>query len=62
MRRVTFRNRDIEIVGNLHLPEDFQEDGRYAALVLATPGSSEGADRRHLRRATGASRLRRPDL
>jgi len=40
MRRVTFRNRDIEIVGNLHLPDDFREDGRYPAVVLTTPGSS----------------------
>lgn len=40
MRRVTFRNRDIEIVGDLHLPDDFREDARYPALVLTTPGSS----------------------
>ncbi|WP_299177382.1 alpha/beta hydrolase [uncultured Brevundimonas sp.] len=40
MRRVTFNNRDLEIVGNLHLPDDFRDDGRYPALVLATPGSS----------------------
>lgn len=40
MRRVTFKNRDIEIVGNLHLPNGFREGGRYPALILTTPGSS----------------------
>ena len=37
---VSFKNRDIDIAGNLHLPADFDETKSYAALVLATPGSS----------------------
>jgi fermentation-respiration switch protein FrsA (DUF1100 family) len=36
----SFKNRGIDVVGNLHLPPDFDEAGSYAALVLATPGSS----------------------
>lgn len=40
MKTVSFRNRDIDLVGNLHLPEGFSETGSYAALVVATPGSS----------------------
>ncbi|MNV73617.1 hypothetical protein D3C71_1667800 [compost metagenome] len=40
IKRVTFRNRDIEVVGNIHLPPDFEEVGAYPAVVLATPGSS----------------------
>ena len=40
MRRTTFQNRSIEVVGNLHTPPRFDENGIYAAIVLATPGSS----------------------
>lgn len=40
MKRVVFKNRSIDIVGNLHLPEAFDENETYPALVLATPGSS----------------------
>jgi fermentation-respiration switch protein FrsA (DUF1100 family) len=39
-RRISFRNRSIEIAGNLYVPDDFDEAKRYAALVIATPGSS----------------------
>lgn len=40
MKRISFRNRDIEVVANLYLPPDFDEGRSYPALVLATPGSS----------------------
>lgn len=37
---MTFQNRGIEIVGNLHVPSGFDDNETYAAIVLATPGSS----------------------
>ncbi len=40
IKRVSFRNRDIEVVGNLHLPPDFGEASAYPAIVISTPGSS----------------------
>lgn len=40
MKRVSFRNRQVNVIGNLHLPPQFDERQRYPALVLATPGSS----------------------
>jgi uncharacterized protein len=40
MKRISFRNRDIEVVGNIHLPPGFNEGGAYPAIVLSTPGSS----------------------
>ncbi len=40
MKRVSFKNRNIDVVGNLHLPNGFAESAVYPALVLATPGSS----------------------
>ena len=40
MRHVRFRNGSIEVAGDLHLPEGFDEAGQYAALVIVTPGSS----------------------
>ncbi len=40
MKRVSFRNRNIEIVGTIYLPPDFDEAGAYPAIVLATRGSS----------------------
>jgi uncharacterized protein len=40
MKRVTFTNRSVEVVGTLHLPDGFDEAGTHAAIVLATPGSS----------------------
>ena len=39
-KRVSFKNRSIEIVGTVHVPNDFDEHQRYAAIILATPGSS----------------------
>ncbi|MDR7147690.1 alpha/beta hydrolase [Rhizobium sp. BE258] len=40
IKRVSFSNRGIEVVGNIHLPTDCDEGGAYPAVVLATPGSS----------------------
>jgi len=40
IKRVSFKNKDIEVVGNIHLPPDFEEAGAYPAIVIATPGSS----------------------
>ena len=40
MKRVSFKNRNIDVAANIHLPKDFDQTGSYAALVLATPGSS----------------------
>jgi len=40
IKRVSFRNRDIEVVGNIHLPPDFDAAGAYPAIVISTPGSS----------------------
>jgi len=40
MKRVTFRNRGVDVVGDLHLPAAFDAAGSYGAIVLATPGSS----------------------
>ena len=40
MRPTSFRNRDVVLRGNLHLPPDFDEARAHAALVIATPGSS----------------------
>ncbi|MBA8881891.1 alpha/beta hydrolase [Phyllobacterium myrsinacearum] len=40
MKRLSFRNRSIEVAGNVYLPPDFNEHRSYPALVLATPGSS----------------------
>lgn len=40
MKRILFKNRHIDVVGNLHVPDDFDPTRKYAALVLATPGSS----------------------
>lgn len=40
MIRTTFMNRGIEVVGNIHVPDGFSAGGRYAAIVLSSPGSS----------------------
>jgi fermentation-respiration switch protein FrsA (DUF1100 family) len=40
MKRISFKNRNIDIVGNIHTPKDFDNAKSYAALVLVTPGSS----------------------
>lgn len=40
MRRVSFKNGSTGIAADLRLPEGFDGRGSYAALVIATPGSS----------------------
>lgn len=40
MKKVSFKNRNIDLVGNLHVPAHFDEQATYSAVVLATPGSS----------------------
>ena len=40
MRRVTFRNGNIDLAGDLHLPGGFSEERPYGAIVIVTPGSS----------------------
>ncbi|WP_018901364.1 alpha/beta hydrolase [Rhizobium sp. 2MFCol3.1] len=40
LKRVSFKNRGIEVVGNIHLPPNFDEGRAYPAIVLSTPGSS----------------------
>jgi len=40
LKRVSFRNGTLDVAGILRLPEGFDEAGSYAAIVLATPGSS----------------------
>lgn len=39
-KNVTFKNRSIDMAGNLYLPEGFSEDKKYAAIVCVHPGSS----------------------
>lgn len=38
MQSVTFRNRNIDMAGNLYLPEDFKDDQQYAAIISVHPG------------------------
>lgn len=40
MKHTTFKNRGIDVAGNIHVPAGFDETKTYAAIVLATPGSS----------------------
>lgn len=40
MQHVTFRNQNWDIAANLHLPDDFDQSKKYAALVCVHPGSS----------------------
>lgn len=40
MKRISFRNGNIEVAGNVHLPPGFDGSLSYPAIVLATPGSS----------------------
>lgn len=37
IQRVTFPNRDITIVGNLHLPKDFDKNKKYSAIIVGHP-------------------------
>src|SRR5689334_12676472 len=38
MRHITFKNRSIDMAGNLYLPPDFDENGSYPAIVVVHPG------------------------
>lgn len=38
MKSVTFKNRSIDMAGDLHLPPDFEAEKKYAALVCVHPG------------------------
>lgn len=40
MKSVNFKNGSIRIAANLYLPKDFDENKKYAALVIVTPGSN----------------------
>jgi uncharacterized protein len=40
VKPVTFKNGGVDIAGNLHLPENFDEHKRYPAIVCVHPGSS----------------------
>ncbi|MBB6734897.1 alpha/beta hydrolase [Cohnella zeiphila] len=40
LKRISFKNRSIDVAGNIHLPNGFDASKTYAAIVLATPGSS----------------------
>lgn len=40
MKRISLRNGNIEVAGNVHLPPGFDGSLSYPAIVLATPGSS----------------------
>jgi fermentation-respiration switch protein FrsA (DUF1100 family) len=37
IKPVSFKNKSVEIAGHLHLPDDFNEDGKYPALVGIHP-------------------------
>lgn len=40
MKRISFRNRNIDVAGNVHLPRRFDESRSYPARVLSTAESS----------------------
>ena len=40
LRHVIFTHGDLAMAGDLHVPAGFNEDATYAAIVIATPGSS----------------------
>ena len=40
LKHISFKNGSIDIAADLRLPESFDEQASYAALVLVTPGSS----------------------
>jgi dipeptidyl aminopeptidase/acylaminoacyl peptidase len=37
VEKVSFRNKAVEIAGHLHLPDDFDENEKYPALVGIHP-------------------------
>lgn len=38
--RITFKSRDVQVIGHLHRPDSFDPDKTYPTLVMSTPGSS----------------------
>ena len=40
LRRTSFNNNGVEVAADLHLPDGFDDEKTYAALVIVTPGSS----------------------
>ena len=40
IKKITFKNKQIAMAGDLHLPSDFEPDRKYAAIVCVHPGSS----------------------
>jgi fermentation-respiration switch protein FrsA (DUF1100 family) len=40
MQQVTFKNRNWHIAANMHVPDDFDQSKKYAAVVCVHPGSS----------------------
>jgi hypothetical protein len=38
MKAVTFKNRSIDVAGNLYVPADFKKDDKYPAIVVVHPG------------------------
>jgi uncharacterized protein len=38
MQSITFKNRDIDMAGNLYLPPNFDKNGSYPAIVVVHPG------------------------
>jgi fermentation-respiration switch protein FrsA (DUF1100 family) len=40
MQKVTFKNRNWEVAANVHLPEDFDKNKKYPAIICVPPGSS----------------------
>ncbi|MFV0469333.1 MAG: alpha/beta hydrolase [Dysgonomonas sp.] len=40
MQKVSFKNRDWEVAGHLHLPDNFDSAEKYSAIVCVHPGSS----------------------
>ncbi len=51
MKRISFRNGNIEVAGNVHLPPGFDCSLSYPAIVLATPGSSVKEQIRYMRKS-----------
>ncbi|GAB2557598.1 alpha/beta hydrolase [Spirosoma aerophilum] len=39
-QRVSFKNKAIDLAGEIRLPDDFDQNKQYAALVIVTPGSN----------------------
>lgn len=37
MKRISFRNRNIDVAGNVHLRPGFDKSWSYPTLVLSTP-------------------------